>query len=68
MFTTIQILHDMAQLTAAGLQNLILYPLPGEVLSQMHSVNLTGKSNQEMIDIIINTGRTAEKWDEARKP
>jgi len=28
---------------------------------------LTGKTDDELITIITNAGRTAEKWDEARK-
>jgi len=33
----------------------------------MHTGNLTGGTDQEMIDTITNAGRTAEKWDEAKK-
>jgi len=33
----------------------------------MHVVDLTGKTDQEMIEIITKAGRTAEKWEEARK-
>jgi len=33
----------------------------------MHTVDLTGKTDDELITIITNAGRTAEKWDEARK-
>jgi chromatin segregation and condensation protein Rec8/ScpA/Scc1 (kleisin family) len=32
----------------------------------MNVVDLTGKTDQEMIDIITKGGRTAEKWEEAR--
>jgi len=67
MFTKIQIINNKAQLKGAGLKKLILDRLPEKVLSQMHVVNLTGKTDQEMIDIITNAGRTAEKWEEARK-
>jgi len=37
------------------------------MLDQMHTVDLTGKSDQEMIDIITNAGKTAEKWEEAKE-
>jgi len=67
MFTKIQLYNDKAQLTGAGLKKLILDRLPEKVLSQMHVVDLTGKTDQEMIDIITKAGRTAEKWKEARK-
>ena len=32
----------------------------------MHVVDLTGKTDQEMMDIITNAGKTAERWEEAR--
>jgi hypothetical protein len=33
----------------------------------MHTVDLTGRTDQEMIDTIMKAGRTAEKWDEAKR-
>jgi hypothetical protein len=33
----------------------------------MHTVDLTGKTQEEIISIITNAGRTAEKWNEAKK-
>jgi hypothetical protein len=33
----------------------------------MHTVDLTGTTDDEIITIITNAGRTAEKWDEAKK-
>jgi hypothetical protein len=33
----------------------------------MHTVDLTGKTDQEIITIIINAGQTAYKWEAARK-
>lgn len=33
----------------------------------MHTDHLTGKTDDEIISIINNAGRTAEKWEEARK-
>lgn len=67
MFTKILMYKDKAQLTGAGLKQLILDRLPEKVLLQMHVVDLTRKTDQEMIDIITKAGRTAEKWEEAKK-
>jgi len=67
MFTKIQMYNNKAQLTGAGLKKLILDRLPEKVLGQMHVVDLTGKTDQEMIEIITKAGRTGEKWEEARK-
>lgn len=33
----------------------------------MHTVDSTGKTDQAIITIITNAGRTAEKWEAARK-
>jgi len=33
----------------------------------MHTVDLTGKTDQEIITIITNAGWTAKKWEAARK-
>jgi hypothetical protein len=38
-----------------------------KILDQMHVIDLTGKSDQEMIDIITNAGKKAEKWDDAKE-
>jgi hypothetical protein len=66
MFTRIQAFNDKAQSTGAALKKFILERLPTKILNQMHVVDLTGKTDQEMIDIIINAGKTAERWEEAR--
>jgi len=67
MFTKIQMYNTKAQLTGAGLKKLILDRLPEKLLGQMHVVDLTGKTDQEMIEIITEAGRTGEKWEAARK-
>jgi len=67
MFTKIQSYNDKAQLTGATLKQLILDRLPLKVLEQMHTVDMTGKSDQEMIEIISKAGRTAGKWEEAKR-
>jgi len=66
MFTRIQTYNDKAQITGAALKKFILERLPNKILDQMHVVDLTGKTDQEMIDIITNAGKTAERWEEAR--
>jgi len=67
MFTKVQRYNDKAQPMGASRKTLILDCLPDHVLSQMHVGDLTGKTDQEMIDIVTKAGRTAEKWEEARK-
>jgi len=36
-------------------------------LEQMHTVEITGRSDNKIIDSITKAGRMAEKWDEAKK-
>jgi hypothetical protein len=67
MFTRIQTFKDKAMVTGAALKKMILQRLPQKILEQMHTVDLTGKTDQEIIMIITNAGRTAEKWEAARK-
>jgi len=66
MFTQIQTLNDMAAVTGAAFKKLILERLPHKILEQMHTVDLTGRTDQEIMTIITNAGRTAEKWEAAR--
>ena len=67
MFTQIRTHNDKALVTGAALKKLILERLPLKILEQMHTVDLTGKTDQEIISITTSAGRTAEKWDAARK-
>jgi len=67
MFMKIQMYNNKAQLTGAGLKKLIFDQLPVKILEQMHTVDLTGRTDREMIDTITKAGRTAEKWDEVKK-
>jgi len=67
MFTKMQTFNDKAKVTGAALKKMILERLPQKILEQMHTVDLTGKTDQEIISIITNAGRTAEKWEAARK-
>jgi hypothetical protein len=67
MFTQIQMHNDKALVSGAALKKIILDRLPHKILEQMHTVDLTGKTDDEIIGIITNAGRTAEKWDEAKK-
>jgi len=61
MFKTIQMHNDKAQLTGGGLSKLILDRLPERILGQMHTVDLTGNWDKEMIEIISKARRTAER-------
>jgi len=67
MIIKIQTFNDKAMVTGAALNKLILERLPQKILEQMHVVDLTGKSDQEIITNITNAGRTAEKWEAVRK-
>jgi len=67
MFTRIQTHNDKAMVIGAALKKLILERLPAKILEQMHTVDLTGKTDQEIMSIITSAGRTAEKWEAARK-
>jgi len=66
MFTQIQTHNDKAMVTGAALKKLILERLPNKRLEQMHTADLTGKTDQEIVKIIPSAGRTAEKWEAAR--
>jgi len=67
MFTKIHTLNDKAMVSGAALKKLILERLPQTILEQMHVIDPTGKTDNEIITIITNAGRTAEKWEAARK-
>jgi hypothetical protein len=67
MFTQIQMHNDKALVSGAALKKIILDRLPYKILEQIHTVDLTGKTDVEIIAIITNAGRTAEKCDEAKK-
>jgi hypothetical protein len=67
MFTQIQMHNDKALVSGAALKKIIQDRLPHKIQEQMHTVDLTGKTDDEIVTIITNAGRTAEKWDEARK-
>jgi hypothetical protein len=67
MFTKIQTFNDKAMVTGAALKMMILQRLPQKIDEQMNTVDLPGKTDQEIITIITNAGRIAEKWEAARK-
>jgi hypothetical protein len=67
MFTQIQTFIDKVVVTGAVLTMLILELLPQRIIEQLHTVNLTGKIDQEIITIITNIGQNAEKSGSARK-
>jgi hypothetical protein len=65
MFTKIETFNDKAMVTGAAVKKMNGERVPQEILEQMHRVDLTGKTNQGIIMIISNAGRTAEKWEAA---
>jgi hypothetical protein len=46
---------------------MILQRLPQKIVEQMHTMDLTGKTDEDIITIITNAGRNVEKWEAARK-
>jgi hypothetical protein len=67
MFTQIQMHNDQTLGSGAALKKIILDRLTQRIWEHMHTVDLTGKTDDEIISIVTNAGRTAEKWDAARK-
>jgi hypothetical protein len=67
MFTQIQTFNVKAMVTGPTLKKSILERLPHKSLDQMHTVDQTGKSNNEIISIITNAGITVEKCEAARQ-
>jgi hypothetical protein len=65
MFKNIQIHIDNAQLSGAGSKNLILDDLPETLFGQMHTTDRKGKSDQEIIEIILKDGKPAKMCGEA---
>jgi hypothetical protein len=61
MFTKIETFNDKAMVTGAALKNIILQRLPQKIIKQMHTMDLTRKTDYEMITNLTNAGRTAEK-------
>jgi hypothetical protein len=65
MSAKIQMFNDTVMVTSAASKKLILERMPQIIVEQMHMVDLTGKTNQDIIAIISNEGRTAEKCESA---
>jgi len=61
MFIKTPTLIDKAMVTSAALKKMIPERLPLRIQEQMHTVDLTGRTDQEIITIITNAQRTAEK-------
>jgi hypothetical protein len=53
MFSQIQMHNDKALVTRVSLEKLILGRLPHKVFERMHTVNLSGRTDDEIIKIII---------------
>lgn len=49
------------------MKKIILDQLPYIILEQLHTVDLIGTTDNEIISIIKNAERTAEKWKEDRR-
>jgi hypothetical protein len=60
IFTKIQTVNDKAIVTGAALKKIIIERLPQKIIKQIHTPDLTGKTDQWIFTIIINAGRTAE--------
>jgi len=56
MFTQIQTYNDKAQVSGAALKKLILDQLPHKILEQMHTVELTGRTDNKISDTITKAG------------
>jgi hypothetical protein len=67
MFTKIQTFNDKAMVTGAALRKMILERLPQKIIDEIHTVDLTGKTDKEIISSITTVGRTAEQWEAARE-
>jgi hypothetical protein len=67
MFTQIQVHNDKAKVSSAALKKIILDHLPSKILDLMHTTNLNGKTDHELINIITKAGRTAEQWEDTGK-
>jgi len=59
--------NDKVLVTGAAWKKLILERLPQKMLELMRTVDLKGKTDQEIINFITNARRTAIKFDTARK-
>jgi len=60
MFTKIQLYNAKAQVNGAAINKLILDRLPHIIIEQIHTVHITGKSDEDIINIVSCTGRTVE--------
>jgi hypothetical protein len=63
MLTQIQVFNDKAKVTGAALKKIILNRLPMNILDHMHTTDLNGKTNDELIAIITKAGRSGERWE-----
>jgi hypothetical protein len=67
MFTEIQTFNGKAMVIGAAFRKMIFERLPEKIIDEMHTVDLTGKTDREIISSITNAGRTAKKWEAARE-
>lgn len=67
ILTHILMHNGKAIVSGAALKNLIFDGLQHKILEQMCTVDLTGRTDDKMINTIMKAGRTVEKWDWAKK-
>jgi hypothetical protein len=67
MFTKIRTFNDKAMISGAALKKMILERLLQKIMEHMHTVDLMGNTDSDIITIISNEGKTAEKWKATRK-
>jgi len=59
--------NDKAKVTCAAVKKMILQRFPQKILNEMHTVDLTAKTDQEITTIFTNAWRTTEKWEAFQK-
>jgi hypothetical protein len=67
MFAQIQMYNNKAMVSGAGLKEMTVDRLLHKILEEMQTVDLTGKTHDQIISITTHAGRTAEKCEAARK-
>jgi len=65
MLTQIQMHNNRALDTGAEFKKIISERLPHGILKQMHTIDLSGKTNTEIVEIITRAGRMVKQWNTA---
>jgi len=61
MFPKFQTHFDQAQMTRMAMKKWILDCLPHQILQQMHTTDLSGKSDKDIMHIIARARRTPKR-------